>query len=115
MFYFFQRGTEFLQCEIRGDDASGYEIVITEPKRPERRESFPTSDEAYKRWVELQDTLVSAGWWGPARPGLALSLAGAPTPRSARQAHSLPLVRAVYETASIRTSSPGALTRFRLR
>ena len=40
-------------------------IVITEPKRPERRESFPTSDEAYKRWVELQDTLVSAGWWGP--------------------------------------------------
>ena len=46
MFYFFQRGAEFLQCEIRGDDTSGYEIVITEPKRPERRESFPTSDEA---------------------------------------------------------------------
>ncbi len=65
MFYFFQRGAEFLQCEIRGDDTAGYEIVITEPKRPERRESFPTSDEAYKRWVELQDTLVSAGWWGP--------------------------------------------------
>ena len=65
MFYFFQRGAEFLQCEIRGDDTSGYEIVITEPKRPERRESFPTSDEAYKRWVELQDSLVSAGWWGP--------------------------------------------------
>ena len=55
MFYFFQRGAEFLQCEIRGDDTAGYEIVITEPKRPERRESFPTSDDAYKRWVELQD------------------------------------------------------------
>jgi hypothetical protein len=65
MFYFFQRGAEFLQCEIRGDDASGYEIVITEPKRPERREAFPTSQEAYDRWVQLQDTLVTAGWWGP--------------------------------------------------
>ena len=70
MFYFFQRGAEFLQCEIRGDDSSGYEIVITEPKRPERRESFPTSDEAYKRWVELQDTLVVRRLVGPARPGL---------------------------------------------
>ena len=38
MFYFFQRGVEFLQCEIKGDDTAGYEIVITEPKRPERRE-----------------------------------------------------------------------------
>ena len=65
MFYFFQRGAEFLQCEIRGDDTAGYEIVITEPKRHERRESFPTSDDAYKRWVELQDRLVSDGWWGP--------------------------------------------------
>jgi hypothetical protein len=65
VFYFFQRGEEFLQCEIRGDDATGYEIVITEPKRPERRESFPTSHEAYARWVQLQDSLVSAGWWGP--------------------------------------------------
>ena len=65
MFYFFQRGAEFLQCEIRGDDASGYEIVITEPKRPERREAFPTSQEAYDRWVQLQDSLISAGWWGP--------------------------------------------------
>jgi hypothetical protein len=42
MFSFFQRGEEFLQCEIRGDDASGYEIVITEPRRPERREAFST-------------------------------------------------------------------------
>jgi len=65
MFYFFQRGAEFLQCEIRGDDAAGYEIVITEPKRPERRESFSSSQEAYDRWVKLQENLVSAGWWGP--------------------------------------------------
>jgi len=65
MFYFFQRGAEFLQCEIRGDDTAGYEIVITEPKRQERREAFPSSKEAYERWMQLQETLVSAGWWGP--------------------------------------------------
>ncbi len=65
MFYFFQRGAEFLQCEIRGDDENGYEIVITEPKRPERREKYPTSQEAYERWMKLQESLVAAGWWGP--------------------------------------------------
>jgi hypothetical protein len=65
MFYFFQRGAEFLQCEIRGDDAIGYDIIITEPKRPERREHFATSAAAYERWLKLQETLVAEGWWGP--------------------------------------------------
>jgi len=65
MFYFFQRGPDFLQCEIRGDDATGYEIVISEPKRPERREAFGTSAEAYERWLQLQERLVAEGWWGP--------------------------------------------------
>jgi hypothetical protein len=65
MFYFFQRGSDFLQCEIRGDDNKGYEIVITEPKRAERREQFATSTEAYERWLQLQEALVAEGWWGP--------------------------------------------------
>ena len=65
MFYFFQRGTEFLQCEIRGDDASGYEIIVTEPKSAERREHFGTSTAAYERWLQLQESLVAEGWWGP--------------------------------------------------
>jgi hypothetical protein len=65
MFYFFQRGPDFLQCEIRGDDQAGYEIVINEPRRPERREAFPTSDAAYARWLQLQESLVADGWWGP--------------------------------------------------
>jgi hypothetical protein len=65
MFYFFQRGPDFLQCEIRGDDAMGYEIVISEPKRPERHEAFATSAEAYERWLQLQERLVAEGWWGP--------------------------------------------------
>ena len=65
VFYFFQRGSEFLQCEIRGDEAAGYEIVISEPKRPERREQFATSSAAYERWLQLQEALVAEGWWGP--------------------------------------------------
>ena len=43
--------------------------------------------------------LVSFGGLRPPNP-LTRSLAGTPTPRSARVAHSLPLVRAVYEIAS---------------
>ena len=65
VFYFFQRGSDFLQCEIRGDDAAGYEIVITEPRRPERREQFATSNAAYERWLQLQEVFVAEGWWGP--------------------------------------------------
>ena len=36
-----------------------------EPKRPERREAFATSTGAYERWLQLQERLVSEGWWGP--------------------------------------------------
>ena len=65
MFYFFQRGREFLQCELRGDDAAGYEIVVTDPRQVEQRELFTTASAAYDRWLQLQDSLLAEGWWGP--------------------------------------------------
>ena len=65
MYYFFERGTELLQCEFRGDDAAGYEIVIFEKKRPKRLEAFPSSQEACERWMQLQASLDSDGWCGP--------------------------------------------------
>ena len=65
MFYFFQRGPDFVRCEISGDEASGYTVVVTEPDGRERIESFTNSDAAHARWLEIQEQLKSEGWWGP--------------------------------------------------
>ena len=65
MFYFFKRGPDFVRCEISGDEASGYRIVITEPNGEERVERAATSDAAHAKWLEIQERLRSDGWWGP--------------------------------------------------
>jgi hypothetical protein len=66
MFYFFNRGSDYLRCEIReAAQGNGYEVVVTEPGKPERVESFATSDEAHAYWMRLQQDLLRDGWWGP--------------------------------------------------
>jgi hypothetical protein len=65
VFYFFQRGTDFVRCEISGDDQSGYRITITEPNGAERTETFETGDAAHARWLEIQEQFKGNGWWGP--------------------------------------------------
>lgn len=67
MFYFFKRGSETVQCEVRSKaDGPGYEIVITEPNGTERIELFATSEQVHDRWVELHKRFELEGWWGPA-------------------------------------------------
>jgi hypothetical protein len=65
VFYFFQRGADFVRCEISGDDKSGYSITVTEPNGAERVEKLDTSDAAHARWLEIQEELKGDGWWGP--------------------------------------------------
>jgi hypothetical protein len=64
MFYFFQKGSMYLRCEILAG-ASGYELVITEPSGQERREPFATAPDAHRRWEELQQELADQDWLGP--------------------------------------------------
>lgn len=65
MFYFFQRGKEFVRCEINGDEKMGYRITITEPGGHETTEELPTSDAAHARWLQIQERFRGEGWWGP--------------------------------------------------
>ena len=65
VFYFFQRGSEFVRCEIGGDQKAGYRVIITEPGGEERIEMFTTSAEAHARFLEIQEKLQTEGWWGP--------------------------------------------------
>jgi hypothetical protein len=67
VFYFFKRGSETVQCEVRSKaDGLGYEIVITDPNGTERIELFATSEQVHDRWVELHKRFELEGWWGPA-------------------------------------------------
>lgn len=67
MFYFFQRGKDTVQCEVRAaTDGPGFEIVVTEPDGAERVETFATSEEVHTRWLELHKRFADEGWWGPA-------------------------------------------------
>ena len=65
MFYFFQKGPDYLRCELRGQDDGTFELVILEPHMAERIERFQTSQEAQRRWEELQERFVRDGWFGP--------------------------------------------------
>jgi hypothetical protein len=67
VFYFYKRGPETLQCEVRAAaDGQGYEIVVVGPDGAERVEHFPTSDEVHQRWMEMDHGFEREGWWGPA-------------------------------------------------
>lgn len=66
MFYFFQRGSEYVRCEVRSVSGSNAcELVITEDGQPERTERFPSWESAETRWTELRDRLIHDGWQGP--------------------------------------------------
>jgi hypothetical protein len=66
MFYFYKKGSETLQCEVRAAaNGPGFEIVILESDGAERFEWFATSDEAHSRWLEIHNRFEREGWWGP--------------------------------------------------
>ena len=64
MFYFFQRGSEYIRCEINAADGN-FVIIVTNPDGTTRTEYLPDSDAAHGRFTELEAAFRSAGWWGP--------------------------------------------------
>jgi hypothetical protein len=65
MFYFFQKGRDYLRCELRARDDGSYELLIEEPQAAERVELFSSSQQAHRRWEELQKRFAGDGWFGP--------------------------------------------------
>ena len=64
MFYFFQRGSDYVRCEIN-EANGGFVIIVTDPDGSTHTEQLPDSQSAYGRFLELQAAFQSAGWWGP--------------------------------------------------
>ena len=67
MLYFFKRGNETVQCEVRSEaEGPGYEIVITDQAGNVTVEHFNTSEQVHERWLQLHRRFENDGWWGPA-------------------------------------------------
>jgi hypothetical protein len=66
MFYFFQRDSDLLRCEVRrAADGDGYEISVIEGDGAERIEHLDTSEQVHQRWLELHKDFEEQGWKGP--------------------------------------------------
>jgi hypothetical protein len=66
MFYFFERDTEYVRCELRTTTgARTVQIVIGEPGLPERVETYATWEDASERWEALKRNFQHDGWKGP--------------------------------------------------
>ncbi|MEN3339922.1 MAG: hypothetical protein V7647_3598 [Acidobacteriota bacterium] len=66
MFYFYAKDQSYLQCEVRTTEvADTFAIEVTEADGRVRTQYISGSEAVHKRWVELQEELTGAGWWGP--------------------------------------------------
>jgi uncharacterized protein (DUF2461 family) len=65
MFWWFERGGRYLQCETRFVRRDRYEFVTTMPDGIERVEQFTESDAMAERQAAIQRELEAEGWSGP--------------------------------------------------
>jgi hypothetical protein len=66
VFYFFEKGQQFLQCEVRNTDLPDtFAIIVMEPDGKVRTQYVTGSQEVLRQWLALQEDLTAAGWWGP--------------------------------------------------
>jgi len=66
MFYFFERDSEYVRCELRpSPKGQAVDLVITEANQTERVERFADVHAAAARWAEITSHFALDGWAGP--------------------------------------------------
>jgi hypothetical protein len=65
MFWWFERGGQFLRYEARDLADGGFELRVVAPDGTERVEVFADSAELTRRQVDFEKRLASDGWSGP--------------------------------------------------
>ena len=65
MFWWFQRGGQFLRYETRETSAGAYELRIIRPDGSELVENFNDSSDLTRRQRAFERDLASDGWTGP--------------------------------------------------
>ncbi len=82
MIWFYERNQQHLYYDVHlRDDGPGYELGLAVDDGPLLTERFATEEALQRRFLELQTSLVRAGWGplGQAPAGLPASLAGQQT------------------------------------
>jgi hypothetical protein len=65
VFWWFERGGQFLRYEVNGVPEGGYVLRVVDPDGAEHAERFTDSSDLSKRQVDFERELVSNGWTGP--------------------------------------------------
>ena len=65
MFWWFERGGQFLRYESRETREGVFELRVTSPEGVERLETFEDSESLARRQLALEEDLVAQGWNGP--------------------------------------------------
>lgn len=65
MFWWFERGGQFLRYEVNDRAGGGYVLRIIDPDGTERSEDFDDSADLSRRQVAFERELASKGWTGP--------------------------------------------------
>ena len=65
MIFFFEQGGRYVRCELLPRPDGGSELIVTEPEGEQTVEILGDSADVTRRMAELQQSFLSAGWWGP--------------------------------------------------
>lgn len=65
MFWWFERGGQFLRYEANAGKGGGYELRIIEPDGTERVETFDDSISLARRQADFEQQISAEGWTGP--------------------------------------------------
>jgi hypothetical protein len=65
MIFFFEQGGRYVRCELLPLPGGASELIVTAPEGKQTVEILEGSAEITRRMTELQESLISAGWWGP--------------------------------------------------
>jgi hypothetical protein len=65
VFWWFQRGSDYLRYESREVKTGDYELRVTDPDGTEHVEHFDDSAELAQRQRDFERRLADQGWTGP--------------------------------------------------
>lgn len=65
MIFFFEQRGQYVRCELLPLPDGGSELIVTAPEGGQTVEILHDSAQVTRRMTELQESLISAGWWGP--------------------------------------------------
>ncbi len=65
MFWWFERGGQFLRYEVNDGPEGGYVLRIVDPDGREHSEQFDDSSTLSRRQIDFERELAAKGWTGP--------------------------------------------------